>query len=192
MTPEEQHKHICENIDLAYRMAKSLHKKLRLPHYEDIEELTSDALLGLTYATKKYNPQLSSFRKYAAIKIRGAIIDGLRERDHLTRKERKALNPPKLHSMTIEDVRLRTCQLPAREEIQLPQKTVSKLIIRKTTRGIDKRLKTIIEKYFLHNITMKEIGMSMGVTETRICQLMKETLKSLNTPKVKQILCENT
>lgn len=45
--------------------------------------------------------------------------------------------------------------------------------------GMDERSKTIVVLYYLHEMTLAEIGRILGVTESRVCQLQSKVLKAL-------------
>lgn len=57
-----------------------------------LDELLSFAREGLLHAATRFNPNLGDFLPYANIRIRGAIIDGLRTQGHLTRNRHAALD----------------------------------------------------------------------------------------------------
>ncbi len=61
-----------------------------MPNNADFEDLVSDGLVGLLDAIEKYEPERGiKFKTYAVTRIRGAIVDGLRERDWIPRSIRQ-------------------------------------------------------------------------------------------------------
>src|SRR5208283_5376802 len=53
-----------------------------MPQNTDFDDLVSDGALGLLDAIEKYEPGRNiKFKTYAVTRIKGAIFDGLRERD---------------------------------------------------------------------------------------------------------------
>lgn len=61
----------------------------RLPLCADVDELCSVGLTGLVAAVKNYRPeQAATFKSYAKLRIRGAILDELRKMDLLPRNSR--------------------------------------------------------------------------------------------------------
>ena len=57
----------------------------------DREDLIADGVLGLVQAARRYRGDRgASFGAYAARRVRGQILDALRERDPLTRSARRA------------------------------------------------------------------------------------------------------
>lgn len=51
-------------------------------HRRYADEMTSDGLLGLVMAADRNRPELGDFGAFASQRIRGEIIDGLRNRHH--------------------------------------------------------------------------------------------------------------
>lgn len=47
--------------------------------------------------------------------------------------------------------------------------------------GLDGRSKAILALYYVENMTLKEIGNVLGVTESRVCQLQSKLLQALGT-----------
>jgi RNA polymerase sigma factor for flagellar operon FliA len=63
--------------------------KLTLPSHIDVEDLYSVGVTGLIAAVRKYDPdQGNTFAGYAAMRIRGAVLDELRRMDWCPRRAR--------------------------------------------------------------------------------------------------------
>lgn len=78
----EKHLHLIKTVVQRMRVS--------LPATVDYEELHSLGLTGLVVAVQKYDPaQSSAFASFAMQHIRGAILDGLRQMDWLSRGNRK-------------------------------------------------------------------------------------------------------
>ncbi|WP_165474808.1 RNA polymerase sigma factor FliA [Legionella nagasakiensis] len=64
----------------------ALHIKATLPPHIELDDLLQSGLIGLLEAKANFSPEKgASFTTYAAIKIRGAIIDELRKNSGITR-----------------------------------------------------------------------------------------------------------
>lgn len=62
----------------------------RLPPSVDVNELIQEGFIGLIEAIDRYDPGRSvPFKAYAEIRIRGAMVDKLREIDHVPRSVRR-------------------------------------------------------------------------------------------------------
>lgn len=90
--------------------------KINLPPHIDEQDLHSVGITGLIAALKKYDPaQKKSFGSYAAMRIRGSILDELRRMDWMPRNART--NFKKLRA-TIEEVEQRLGRPASEEEIR--------------------------------------------------------------------------
>lgn len=70
-------------------IAYALQARLHLPATIDIDDLIQAGAVGLLDARQRYDPtQGASFDTYAAQRIRGSMLDALRERDWLPRSVR--------------------------------------------------------------------------------------------------------
>lgn len=79
----------------------------RLPPTVEMDELINDGVVGLIEALGRYDPgRRVGFSTYAGHRIRGAILDGLRTRDPLTRacrRAQKAAGDDGIHLLTLDE-----------------------------------------------------------------------------------------
>ena len=91
--------------------------KINLPPHIEEDDLHSVGLTGLIAALKKYDPsQKKSFGSYAAMRIRGAILDELRRMDWMPRNART--NFKRLRK-TVEELEQKLGRPATEEEIRL-------------------------------------------------------------------------
>jgi RNA polymerase sigma factor for flagellar operon FliA len=103
---------VVENLGLIQHIVSSL--STRYPRHVDRNDLWNAGALGLVEAAQRYDSTVGiPFARYAAIRIRGAIIDSTRSRDWATRSVRRDLRAIR---MTEEDMRARGTE-PVDEEI---------------------------------------------------------------------------
>lgn len=94
---------VVENPGLIQHIVSSLSS--RYPRHVDRNDLWNAGALGLVEAAQRYDASVGiPFARYAAIRIRGAIIDSTRSRDWATRSVRRDLRAIR---MTEEDLRSR-------------------------------------------------------------------------------------
>lgn len=112
--PESQE----ELLQLYLPIVKSIVARIKInlpPHIEE-EDLYSVGLAGLISALKKYDPsQKKSFGSYAAMRIRGAILDELRRMDWMPRNART--NFKRLRK-TVEELEQRLGRPASEEEVR--------------------------------------------------------------------------
>ena len=88
MSPEERDRLILDNLPQVRLIARRIHDKL--PESVSLDDLVSTGVVGLITAVDNFDPsQNVKLKTYAEYKIRGAILDSLRELDWAPRQKRK-------------------------------------------------------------------------------------------------------
>ncbi|MBN2290599.1 MAG: FliA/WhiG family RNA polymerase sigma factor [Candidatus Glassbacteria bacterium] len=201
-----------------------------LPHSVEIDDLKSLGILGLIDAIENYKPEKQvRFTSYAALRIKGSIIDGLRSLDWVPRSVRKkARNLEKmLHQLEGELGRPVTeKEMAARlgvelgeyqsmlEEVSpisflslndtvyedgdqairlgdviedadsfgpysdLERKEVKQILV-EGINALPEREKLVLALYYYEELTLKEIGEVMQISESRVCQIHTEAMLRL-------------
>jgi RNA polymerase sigma factor FliA len=104
---------VLQHLPQVRLIAKRIHD--RLPDYVSLDDLISSGVVGLLAAIDNFDPSLNvQLNTYAERKIRGAILDGLREMDWAPRETRKK---SRLIEAAIHRAKQRAGQEPAEEEI---------------------------------------------------------------------------
>ena len=110
---EERDELVLSQLTEVHFIARRIHK--RLPVFVPLEDLVHSGVLGLLEATEKYDSAKNvQFKTFAQFRIRGAILDGLRELDRASRRLRakcRRLN------MASERLSMRLGRQPTEEEI---------------------------------------------------------------------------
>jgi len=199
----------------------------RFPSSVDLDELVNVGSLGLIDAVDRFDPSRKvPFKAYAEIRIRGAIVDALREADWVPRSVRRKFNrieesrdklfqrfdrSPTREEMAIDlemtldeyedlvgDAQIRklvSLDAPVDEDRSTPlsERVASKdrdLLdhwsleelkkeVIAAVHHLPKKERTAVALYYLHELTLKEIGEVLGVTESRACQLRSAGIKRL-------------
>lgn len=208
--------------------------KVTLPATISIEDIAGYGIEGLINAIERYSVQKNTrFETYALIRIRGAIIDKIREEDFLPRSIRKKIKdikavqehlkqelgrmpttkevgeymdmePDKITQLLSEDTTITsiydkkgssddsleiidtiqdTTKLNPQEQIE--EKNV-KTELERALKKLPERERVIMVLYYQENMTLKEIGETINVSESRVCQLHAQAIV-----KLKNILSEN-
>jgi RNA polymerase sigma factor for flagellar operon FliA len=104
---------VLENLSLVKAIAVRVHENL--PVHVDLDDLVHAGVLGLFDAASKYNPDKKViFQSYAKHRIKGAILDSLRQLDWASRDLRK--RQKQLESVT-RDLTSRLGRTPTEMEI---------------------------------------------------------------------------
>src|SRR5690349_11435261 len=113
LTPEIREKLILEHLPQVKLIARRIHE--RVPVSVSLDDLISTGILGLIAAIDRYDPgQDVKLKTYAEYKIRGAILDSLRELDWAPRQQRKRA---KLIESAIAVLEQQLQRTPSEEEI---------------------------------------------------------------------------
>jgi RNA polymerase sigma factor for flagellar operon FliA len=113
MTENERERLILEHLPQVRLIARRIQE--RLPESITLEDLVSTGVIGLISAIDNFDPTHNvKLKTYAEYKIRGAILDSLRELDWAPRQKRKQAKQIEAAISTAEQRLKRT---PAEEEI---------------------------------------------------------------------------
>ena len=219
MTAAEREALIVETLPLIKHIAYKV--STRLPSTVEMRDLVNAGVLGLLDAIGKFEPERGvKFKTYAEVRIRGAIIDSLRDLDWAPRSLRKKskdlekaystlghkLGRPatdeevceaigenledfhalvdQLHGLTIGSFES-TTELDDWSEGQVNyypddgsndpylrfENNEMTQILADAIDSLPERERMVLSFYYYEEFTMKEIGMLLGVNESRVSQI---------------------
>ncbi|MGH2473592.1 MAG: sigma-70 family RNA polymerase sigma factor [Candidatus Limnocylindria bacterium] len=157
----------------------------------DREDLIAWGLVGLVQAARRYRGDRgASFGAYAARRVRGQILDALRERDPLTRSARRAFraaqrasddpgapSAPALAAIPpfvevsldrIGDVP-ESRRAPGRRDERWPQ-------VANALRDLTPLERRVLVLSYGRGLTLREIGTEVGLSESGVCRLRARAL----------------
>ena len=158
----------------------------------DREDLIAWGVLGLVQAAQRYRGDLgASFGAYAARRVRGQVLDALRERDPLTRSARRAYReaqritedlPPPYVEISLD----RLAEL-GDGGIAAPDGVADPLMHRdprwdgvaRELRSLTKLERRVIVLSYGHCLTLREIGVQVGLSESGVCRVRARALRRL-------------
>jgi len=183
---------IRDYIPFVRRVITRFKKKKSLPYNIDDNMIWDWALGGLLESTKKYDSNSGiKFRTYAFKRIQGSIIDGIRQWNHT----KSVVGPYNKMTLSIEGI------LEQGKDISgFDREDSSKFLEDKVTpnfldfidelnyflknRGVEEReINMIMLRY--KGLSLREIGKIIGLSESRVCQLLKEKIKPLESEFLK-------
>lgn len=203
------------------------HMMAKLPASVEIDDVIQTGMLGLLDAVNRYEASLGAqFETYAAQRIRGAILDGLRQADWLPHSFRRDLRriegaiarieqrlgraPVELEVARELGISLAEYQKMLQEargyqlisfedfnqgdggdflerhcadaganplEVLLDRKLRERVI--KAIGGLPEREKVVMGLYYEEELNFREIGETLGVSESRVCQLHSQAIARL-------------
>lgn len=229
MSPEQRRamrdQVVIEHLPLARAIAVRVHENL--PVHVELDDLIHAGIMGLFDASSKYNPEKKvAFSSYAKHRIKGAILDSLRQLDWASRDLRRRhkqieqatrdlastlhRNPTEEEvagKMGVEVDRWRQMMLdlrnvglisastrgtehddlpapdfPAKAESQ-PDSMCAyeqlKGVLATAMQVLPERYKKVVLMYYKNELTMKEIGLHLGINESRVSQIHKSALEKM-------------
>jgi RNA polymerase sigma factor for flagellar operon FliA len=112
---EERERLIMEHLPQVRLIARRIHE--RLPDSISLDDLISTGIIGLISAIDRFDPKHNvKLKTYAEYKIRGAILDSLRDLDWAPRQQRKRAKQIEVAISELEQTLKRT---PGEEEIAI-------------------------------------------------------------------------
>jgi RNA polymerase sigma factor for flagellar operon FliA len=200
----------------------------RLPSHVELDDLIHSGILGLMDAIEKFEPSRNiKFKTYAELRIKGAILDGLRELDWVPRSLRRkkkdiegayhmleqqmgraatdeqvavhlGITLDELHK-NLDDLKGVTLGTfvevgedgegeslisfvpdpDAEDPSQTFQASEIKEILRDAMEVLPKKEKFVVQLYYFDELTMKEIGTLLNITESRVSQLHTKAMLRL-------------
>ena len=193
----------------------------RLPGHYELEDLWSAGIIGLLTAIDNFDETKGiPFDRYARIRIEGAVLDSLRQTDHLPRTRRqkakkleatrqmieKELGRPALDEEVAEasGETVQTIQAamidslaptflapsdlaqisPVTERTEEnPYEHLASLEVKESLseaiKKLPERLQLVMSLYYKEELSYRQIGEVLGISESRTCHLHADAVKRL-------------
>ncbi|NUN48121.1 MAG: FliA/WhiG family RNA polymerase sigma factor [Candidatus Brocadiae bacterium] len=192
----------------------------KLPQNVEVDDLASAGIFGLMDAIERFEPERNiKFETYCTNRIRGAILDELRNLDWVPRLVRAqahrlersesslttrlgrtptepeiagdmncsvtelreirrethtaaALSSHKRWTDTDDETGLQTVEIVEDPHDIDPSREIQKKeLVALVTRGLSRKERLILLLYYYEELTMKEIGAALDLSESRVCQI---------------------
>ncbi|MDP9319954.1 MAG: sigma-70 family RNA polymerase sigma factor [Chloroflexota bacterium] len=159
----------------------------------DREDLVAWGIVGLVQAARRFRDDAGApFGAYAARRVRGQVLDALRERDPLTRSARRAYREAREHDVDlpqpIVEVSLDRCVAAGLEPVEWASAGTARpgrtrcsdqqwRRVAGELRHIDPIERKVLVLSFARGLTLKEIGAQIGRSESGVCRLRARALR---------------
>jgi RNA polymerase sigma factor for flagellar operon FliA len=193
---------VLAHLGMVKRVA--LHLKVRIPPFMELDELIQVGMVGLLEAARAFNPAKGiEFESFALSRVRGAILDEVRNLSFLPRS---AVAFNKSENKATNHLASELGRAPTQAE--LADHMGDELDLFHKKRGKAKRFETfsievmadevmsiadesarqpdaivehkeLMSLYYVEELNLKEIGEVLGVTESRVSQLLSAIVKKL-------------
>ncbi len=213
---------VKRHADLVKRIAH--HLAARLPSSVEVDDLIQAGIIGLLEAARHYSPDRgASFETYAGIRIRGAMLDELRQTDWAPRSvhrrlrevsdairqieqhtgreardgeiaDRMGIALSEYHEIVQDAARCQVMSLDAGGEDedetldavdtaggpldQLQQQEFQRALATAIAE-LPERERLVLSMYYDDELTLREIGEVLKVSESRVCQIHGQALLRL-------------
>ena len=165
----------------------------------DREDLIAWGVVGLVQAAQRYRGELgASFGAYAARRVRGQVLDALRDRDPLTRSARRAYReaqriaedlPPPYVEISLD----RLAEL-GDGGIAAPDAIVETQTRRdprwrcgtRELRALTRLERRVVVLSYGRGLTLREIGAQVGLSESGVCRVRARALRRLRSALIDQ------
>lgn len=162
-------------------MVKSIARRMRcaktLPPSVTADDLVSSGMLGLVASALRFNPaHHASLKTFAAYRVRGAMLDYLREAsplsiDHYKDAKAGIASMPFQHSL--DEV-----PEPAERSVDLDARILGSRLTA-VIMALSTRERYIIAAYFFKDLTHKEIAVHLNVNPSRVSQLLTRAIQRI-------------
>ncbi|HEX4458995.1 MAG TPA: sigma-70 family RNA polymerase sigma factor [Polyangia bacterium] len=158
----------------------------RLPSHVDRDELVGLGTLGWAEARQRFDASRGvPFAGFAAARIRGAILDGLRRADTLSRGDRRRAqrdSQPALPRIVSDPAEVEAAMDRSSDDgdvsdVLAQQEMVDEL--RTAMTKLPERERLVLLRHFFDDVPMRVIGAELGVTESRVSQIATAAVEKL-------------
>ncbi len=156
----------------------------------DREDLIAWGVVGLVQAAERYRGDLgASFGAYAARRVRGQVLDALRDRDPLTRSARRAyreaqrisedLPPPYVEISLDRLAELGDGGIAGPDAASGPYRDPRWQRVARELRSLTKLERRVVVLSYGRGLTLREIGAQVGLSESGVCRVRSRALRRL-------------
>ena len=174
---------IVQNIDLVKNVARRLQR--RVPPCVTFDDLVGAGMIGLIQAADRFDRSRDlKFKTYAQHRIRGAILDFLRNEDPLSRTERKRVRESAVGlsatgcgirpaTVSLDQMSLRRLAAPAQSAFTLRSE------VREARRCLSAREDRVIALLYDFGWQSREVAADLHVNESRVSQIKQRAISKL-------------
>jgi RNA polymerase sigma factor for flagellar operon FliA len=153
---------VLKHTGLVRRIA--YHVVRRLPRHVEVDDLIQAGMIGLIEATQRFAPgKAASFETYAAIRIRGAILDSFRKSDW---------SPRSLHRR-VREIAEAKCRIENETGEDLRRAVAAAID------ALPEKERVILLLYYDEELLLREIGDRLELSESRVCQIHHRAVERL-------------
>lgn len=149
------------------------------------DDLVAAGLVGLLDALRKNaadaeGRRAPTFEWYARVRIRGAILDELRDQDWIARRARERLRGQETqpHMVGLDEL---PSGEPLVDDAKAPDQSLERRDLERAVALLPERERRIVSMHYFQGVQLKAIAVHLGVSEPRISQLHSRAIARLRT-----------
>lgn len=155
----------------------------------DREDLVAWGVLGLVQAAQRYREgERASFAAFAARRVRGQVLDALRERDPLTRTARRAYRaareadpdlPPPAQEVSLDRYMEHGAEPPRVVHACRASQDARWARVSRELRALPPLERRVLGLMYGRGLTLRETGLRVGLSESGVCRARARALTRL-------------
>lgn len=155
----------------------------------DREDLIAWGVLGLVQAARRYRGDMGApFGAYAARRVRGQVFDALRDRDPLTRTERRAFREQQRVDADLPQpfVEISLDRLAELADGDVPDRGEARTgpdarwpVVARALAALPPLERRVLILAYARAQTLREIGLAVGMSESGVCRVRARALRRL-------------
>jgi RNA polymerase sigma factor for flagellar operon FliA len=148
------------------------------------EDLEAAGVVGLIQAVDRFDPERGiPFEGYAALRVRGAVLDEVRRLDDLSRTARGRARADEHHvAMSLDSLEERGEMGGPTQAAEVDERAAQAGLrddVERALAAIPVRERSILASYYRDGLSLAAIGRRLGVSEARVCQLHGRAIAQL-------------
>ena len=214
LAPDVEQHWILNYLPLVKRIVNQL--SLQASQVLDREDMEQIGLMGLLQGLRRYGIPDEHFGRFAALRVRGAILDELRRLDWRPRQVRQQAHKVRdalrslarqlgraprdeevlkatglseaqyqsyLRAEAAEAIEsLDTLLLDGSRDFQqsgssVEERVFSERLLTQALDQLNERERLVLTLYYHHELSLKEIGLVLEVSDARVCQISKQAIE---------------
>ena len=211
--PGGEQRWVMQYLPLVKRIVSQL--SLQANQVMDREDMEQIGLMGLLEGLRRYGEPDENFGRFAAMRIRGAILDELRRLDWRPRQVRQQVHkvrdairelsrqlgrPPEEGEIlaatglsekeyqdflwdesseaiaSLDELLQKGDDVLSNAAEGFEEQVVTQDMLAQALRRLTERERLVLTLYYQHDLSLKEIGLVLEVSDARVCQLCKQAI----------------
>lgn len=153
------------------------------------DELAAAGFVGLWRAFGQYDEPRGDFWQYAQFRVRGEMRDAAREMDPLSRLDRRRVRDGRPGAILVQPVgEEEAAHLPSGEDPEISLGSAEELS--HLLGSLSKRSREVVLRVVLEDERLVDLARELGVTPSRVCQVVKGALHDLRRTMVYCEICK--